>query len=37
MYYKNHIERMRMDIYDLGRTDIILDILWLQTHNPEIN
>jgi len=24
MYYKNHIERMRMDICDLGRTDVIL-------------
>jgi len=37
VYYKNHVERMKMDIYDLGRTDIILGIPWLQAHNPEIN
>ena len=37
VYYKSHIERMRMDICDLERTDIILGILWLQAHNPEIN
>jgi len=24
MYYKNYIERMRIDICDLGRTDMIL-------------
>jgi len=37
MYYKSHVERIRMDVYDLERTDIILGILWLQTHNPKIN
>ena len=37
VYYKNHIERMRINICDLGRTDVILGILWLQAHNPEIN
>ena len=37
VYYKSHVERMRMDIYDLGRTDIILGMLWLQVHNPKIN
>jgi len=37
MYYKNHVERMQMDICDLGKTDIILGIPWLQAHNPEIN
>ena len=26
VYYKNHIERIRMDVCDLGRTDIILGI-----------
>ena len=26
-----------MDVYDLERTDMILEILWLQAHNPEIN
>jgi len=37
MYYKGHIERMRMDVYNLGKTDIILGMPWLQAHNPEIN
>ena len=37
VYYKNHVERMRIDIYNLGRTEVILGILWLQVHNPEIN
>jgi len=27
VYYKNYVERMRMDICDLGRTDVILDML----------
>ena len=37
VYYKNHIERMRMDICNPGKTNVILDILWLQVYNPEIN
>ena len=37
VYYKNHMERMRMDICDLEKTNIILGIPWLQVHNPEIN
>jgi len=37
VYYKGHIERMRMDVCDLGKTEIILGMLWLQVHNPEIN
>jgi len=37
VYYKSHVERMRMDICDLERTDIILEMLWLQVYNPEIN
>ena len=37
MYYKGHIERMRMDVCNLGKTDVILGMLWLQVHNPEIN
>jgi len=27
IYYKNYIERMRIDVYNLGKTDIILGIL----------
>jgi len=37
VYYKSHVERMRMDIYDLGRTEVILGMPWLAAHNPEIN
>ena len=37
IYYKNHVERMQIDICNLGKTDIILDIPWLQAHNLEIN
>jgi len=37
VYYKGHIERMRIDVCDLGKTEIILGMPWLATHNPEIN
>jgi len=37
VYYKSYVERMRMNVCNLGRTDIILGMLWLQRHNPEIN
>ena len=37
VYYKNYVERMRMNVYNLKRTDIILGMLWLQVHNPETN
>ena len=37
MYYKGHIERMRMDACNLGKMEVILGMPWLQAHNPEIN
>jgi len=37
VFYKGHIERIRMDICDLGKTEVILGIPWLAAHNPEIN
>jgi len=37
VFYKNHIERMRMDVCNLGKTEVILGIPWLQAHNPKIN
>jgi len=37
VFYKNHVERMRMDVCNLGKTEVILGIPWLQAHNPEIN
>jgi len=27
VYYKNHVKRIRMDVYDLGKTNVILGIL----------
>jgi len=37
MFYKGHVERVRMDVYELGKTDVILGMLWLAAHNPEID
>ena len=37
IYYKNHIKKMRMNICDLEKTEIILGMPWLAAHNPEIN
>jgi len=33
MYYKNYVKRMRIDVCDLEKTDIILGMLWLQAYN----
>ena len=37
VYYKGHVKRMRMDVCNLEKTDVILGMPWLQAHNPEIN
>jgi len=37
LYFKEHVERVRMDMYDLGKTEVILGMSWLQAHNPEID
>jgi len=37
IFYKGHVERMRMDVCDLGKTEVILGIPWLAAYNPEIN
>jgi len=37
VFYKGHVERMRMDVCNLGKTEVILGMPWLATHNPEIN
>jgi len=37
VYYKGHVKRIRIDICDLGKTEIILGMPWLQAHNPETN
>jgi len=37
MFFKGHIERVRMNIYNLGKTEVILGMPWLAAHNPEID
>ena len=37
LYFKRHVERVRMDMCNLGKTEVILGIPWLQAHNPEID
>jgi len=37
MFFKGHVDRARMDVYNLGKTEVILGILWLAAHNPEID
>ena len=35
--FKGHVERVRMDVCDLGKMEVILGMPWLQAHNPEID
>ena len=37
LYFKGHMERVRMNVCDLGKTEVILGMPWLQAHNPEID
>jgi len=37
LYYRGHIERVRMNVCELGKTEVILGMPWLAAHNPEIN
>jgi len=37
MFFKEHVERTRMDMYNLGKTEVILGMPWLVAHNPEID
>ena len=37
MYFQGHVERIRMDVCNLEKTEVILGIPWLAAHNPEIN
>ena len=37
MFFKGHVERVRMDICNLGKTKVILGMPWLAAHNPEID
>jgi len=37
MFFKGHVERVRIDICNLGKMEVILGIPWLAAHNPEID
>jgi len=37
MFFKRHMERARMDVCNLGKTEVILEMLWLAAHNPKID
>jgi len=37
MFFKEHIERVRIDICNLGKTEVILGMPWLAAHNPKID
>jgi len=37
MFFKGHVERVRMDICNLGKTEVILGMPWLAAYNPEID
>ena len=37
MFFKGHVERVRIDVCNLGKTKVILGMPWLATHNPEID
>jgi len=37
MFFKGHVEKAKIDIYNLGKTELILGMLWLAAHNPEID
>jgi len=37
MFFKGYVERAKMDIYNLGKTKLILGMPWLAAHNPEID
>jgi len=37
MFFKQHMERTRMDICNLEKTELILGMPWLVAHNPEID
>jgi len=37
VYYRGHQERMKFDVCNLERTDVILGMPWLAAHNPEID
>ena len=37
IYYKGHTERMEIDVIGEQKWSVILGMLWLACHNPEID
>jgi len=37
MFFKGHVERAKIDVCNLGKTEVILEMLWLVAHNLEID
>jgi len=37
IFFKGHMERARIDVCNLGKTEVILGMPWLAAHNPEID
>jgi len=37
MFFKEHVKRARINVYNLGKIKVILGIPWLAVHNPEID
>ena len=37
VYYKGHVERTEIDVIGGQKWGVILGMLWLERHNPEIN
>jgi len=37
MFFKGHVERARIDVCNLGKTELILGMPWLAAYNPEID
>jgi len=37
MFFKGHVKRVRMNVCNLGKTEVILGMPWLVAHNPEID
>ena len=37
VYFKGHVERVRIDVCDLGKIEVKLGMPWLQAYNPEID
>jgi len=37
MFFKGHVKRVRIDVRNLGKIEVILGMPWLAAHNPEID